>query len=109
MDKTAFREALIARLDLTGMPAAELARRTGVSKTIIDKLRQRRVEVTNVNDAVLIARFFGQSVEDFMGIRSSPGKRGVIDEITLELSAMPPNLQKVALAQLRALREIRGR
>ena len=51
LEKERFREALIERMNLTGVTAAELARRTGVSKPQIDKLRQRKSAVTNVYDA----------------------------------------------------------
>lgn len=42
MERTGFRESLNQRLEATGLTATELARRTGVSKAIIDKLRQRK-------------------------------------------------------------------
>lgn len=38
--RTRFREAMIEHLDRAGMTSAELARRSGVPKTLIDKLRQ---------------------------------------------------------------------
>lgn len=36
--RTRFREAMIEHLDRAGMTSAELARRSGVPKTLIDKL-----------------------------------------------------------------------
>jgi hypothetical protein len=98
-EKLRFREALIERMELTGVGAAEISRRTGVPKGVIDKLRQRRTDVTNVYDAILLARFFGQTVEDFIGLRRKPGK---IDEIVEMIALLPPDLRDVIHAQIRA-------
>lgn len=40
--RTRFREAMIEHLDRAGMTSAELAKRSGVPKTLIDKLRHRK-------------------------------------------------------------------
>lgn len=66
--KTRFRESLIEHMARTGTTAAGLARATGVSKAQIDKLVQRKVEVTNVADAIRIATYFNMSVEEFSGL-----------------------------------------
>lgn len=71
-DKERFRETLIARVHASGITVAELSRRTGVSKPQLDKLMQRRVVTTNVDDATKLARFFGETVEGLMGI-GNPG------------------------------------
>lgn len=105
LDKTRFREALIERMELTGVTAAALARKTGVSKPQIDKLRQRRSEVTNVYDAVLIARFFGQTVEEFMGIAA---KSVTQDEVLGLLAQLPPAMRELIILQLKALVAIRA-
>jgi len=100
LDKERFREALIERMDLTRVTAAELARRTGVSKPLIDKLRQRKSEVTNVYDAILIARFFGQNVEDFMGVARKASKHQEILDI---LATLPPDTRDMLVLQIKAL------
>ena len=61
--KLRFRETLIRLMDTKRVTAAELSRKTGISKGTIDKLRQRKVDVTNAFDAMKIAMFFGMSVE----------------------------------------------
>lgn len=106
IDRTRFREALIERMEVTGMTAVELARRSGVAKSQIDKLRQRKTETTNVIDAVVIARVFGQSVEDFMGIRSRAEK---INELNQLIERLPPDVKETVLVQLRALAAVRSK
>jgi len=100
IDRLSFREAMIERLDLTGITVADLARKTGVSKGLLDKLRQRRTETPNVYDAMLISRFFGQTVEEFMGIRSRAEKR---DEIIEMLKLLSPEHRAMMIAQIQAV------
>lgn len=104
LEKERFREALIERMNLTGVTAAELARRTGVSKPQIDKLRQRKSAVTNVYDAILIARFFGQPLEEFMGVAKKSAKH---QEILDLLAAMPPEVKDMLVLQIKALASMR--
>lgn len=104
LEKERFREALIERMELTGISAAELSRRTGVSKPQIDKLRQRRSAVTNVYDAILIARYFGQPLEEFMGISKRHSKQ---QEILDLLAVMPPEVREIMMLQIRALASVK--
>lgn len=106
LERNRFREALIARMELVGIGAADLSRRTGVSKSQIDKLRQRKTEVTNVYDAVLIARYFGQPVEEFMGIAPRQAKQ---DEISDALASLPPEVRDLFLLQIKAVAANRQR
>lgn len=105
LERDRFREALIERMDLTGISATELARRSGVSKATIDKLRQRRVEVTNIHDAILLARVFQQNVEDFMGVSKNAQKQA---EVVSLFASLPESLRETMLVQLRALVQARG-
>lgn len=104
VERQRFREALIERLNITGLTVAELARRSGVAKSQLDKLRQRKVDTTNVHDAVLIARFFGQSVEDFMGLRKRADRS---DEVADLIQILPHNHKEIILAQVRAVIALR--
>lgn len=106
MKRIDFREALVARLELTGTTSSHLALRTGVSKGIIDKLRQRRIETTNVHDAMLIADFFGQSVEGFCGSKTSGHRTSMAARIGQEAAALPVDLQHFMLAQMRLLAKL---
>lgn len=95
-----FREALIEKMDMVGITAAELSRRTGVSKAQIDKLRQRKTEVTNVNDAIRLALFFGQPIEDFMGLTKRGTKQ---QEIIEKLGLLPPEVRDVFVVSINAM------
>ena len=68
LPRTAFREALISAIARTDVSVADISRSTGVSKDQLHKLVQRRVDSTNVADAVRIATFFGQSIEEFLEV-----------------------------------------
>lgn len=55
------------------MTVAEVARRSGVSKDQLNKLKQRASAKTNVDDAKLVAGAFGKSLDDFLnGSEPSP-------------------------------------
>lgn len=62
-----FRDAFVAHLERTGATVADIARKRGLSKGQLDKLRQGRTQKTNVDDAVEIAAYFGKSVDEFIG------------------------------------------
>lgn len=71
-EKTGFREAFIAAYERSGMTIPEIAQGAGVSKDILNKLKQRRVSAPNVMDAIKIAHFFGMSIEAFIGLTERP-------------------------------------
>lgn len=62
-----FREAFLARVDQAGASMTDIARATGVSLDVLKKLRGRADASTTVENAVLIAAFFGETVNDFLG------------------------------------------
>ncbi|MEL6324598.1 MAG: hypothetical protein AAFQ84_10265 [Pseudomonadota bacterium] len=64
--KTAFREAFIARMSAGDVRVADLVRETGVSRSKIEKLLKRSNDRVEVEDAISVAAFFGQTVEEFM-------------------------------------------
>jgi transcriptional regulator with XRE-family HTH domain len=73
-DDTTFGAALIRHMDQSGIGAAELSRKSNVSKAQIDKLRQRKSRTTNVDDAMRLAAAFGMTLEDFCAVSgSNPG------------------------------------
>jgi transcriptional regulator with XRE-family HTH domain len=86
-----------------------LARRTGISKPQLDKLMQRRVVATNVDDATKLARFFGDTVEDFMRITepgSEPGNS--LARIRLLAGQLSPAEQDMLEAQIAGLLARKG-
>lgn len=61
-----FREAFLEALQLTQWSVAEVARRAGVSKDQLDKLKQRENARTNVDDARAVANAFGYTIDEFL-------------------------------------------
>ena len=66
--KEAFRESLIAHIATYRISIAKLSRETGVSLSLIQSLNQRKSVCPNVDDAIKLARYFGKSVEEFVGV-----------------------------------------
>ena len=66
MSKMLFKDALIRHLEESGLSVAEIARRSGVGKGQLDKLRQGKSKSTNVDDAARIAVSFGMTLDDFL-------------------------------------------
>ena len=60
-----FRLGLKAQIDACDTTVAEISRKTGVSRDVINKLPAREGASTTVENAVALAAFFGAQVEDF--------------------------------------------
>lgn len=69
MAKT-FRQAFLKALEESGFSVAEVARRSGVSKDQLNKLKQRDTAKTNVDDALKVAAVFGVTLEEFVNDQS---------------------------------------
>lgn len=102
---TLFRESLIAKMDEAGITAAELSRRTGVSKTKIDKLRQRVTVETTVSDAIIMANFFGMTVEELMGLSA---RQAAVDQLMALIARLTPEQSRMLQAQIQGLLALRG-
>lgn len=61
-----FRSALLWHMEMNGTTIAELVSRTGVSRDVINKLKAREDASTTVENAMLIAAFYGKSVNQFI-------------------------------------------
>jgi transcriptional regulator with XRE-family HTH domain len=88
-----FREALVAALDEHGTSVRELAKGAGVSVDQLYKVKQGKSSSTNVDDAAKIARYFGQTLDQFMG--SPDGEYP--HEIALLYSRLPDDLRRKLL------------
>lgn len=99
-DRTAFRERFIREVEAAGLTSAEISKATGVPKPLIDKLRQRRAEATNVDAAIRLARFFGMTVEEMAG--SAP-ENPEIAEILALILRLSPEEKALVLAQLEGI------
>lgn len=67
MPSLTFRDAFLLALEQNNVSMAEISRRTGVSLEQMKKLKQGKTQKTNVEDAMKIATYFGQSLEKFIG------------------------------------------
>ncbi len=61
-----FRTALLWHMDKHGTSIAELVTRTGVSRDVINKLKAREDASTTVENGMLIAAFYGKTVNQFV-------------------------------------------
>jgi len=98
MGKT-FRIAFIEALEMTGLSVAEVARKSGVSKDQLNKLKQRDNAKTNVDDAKLVANAFGYTLDEFL----SDNLRHDTDEavrLWLKLTEMERHLIRIAAKEL---------
>jgi ribonucleoside-diphosphate reductase alpha chain len=69
-----FNEAFEKHLSASGKKLADVARESGVSRDVLNKLRSRENASTSVENAIRIAQAFGSSLEDFLGdVSKNPG------------------------------------
>jgi transcriptional regulator with XRE-family HTH domain len=95
-----FRQALLDACDRTQTSLRAVANSTGVSYEQLKKLKQGKSQSTNVDDAVLIANFFGMSLDEFLG-DDTHQKR---DEILDLYSRLAPQERELLLAAARGFR-----
>jgi len=63
-----FRDAFVDRLQQTGTQVAELAREAGVSKDMLNKLKQGKSQSINADDAIKVAAYFDETLNQFVGL-----------------------------------------
>lgn len=99
-----FRDALLWHMDAHSVGPTELATATGVSLDAIKKLRGRGTAQTATENAILIAGYFGKSVEQFMKAgETKPGQ--TLSELTCLLT---PEEERIIAAQIQGLLVSRG-
>jgi transcriptional regulator with XRE-family HTH domain len=64
--KRTFREAFIEALEVNQVSPNKVSLATGVSVHQLKKLREGKSLSTNVDDAIMIARFFGATLDEFL-------------------------------------------
>lgn len=81
-----FREALIWHMNQQETPISELVRETGVSRDVINKLRARPGSSTTAENAMLIASYYGKSVNDFISCKpaSEAGRLAALFDLLSE-------------------------
>lgn len=100
-----FRDALNAHLERLGLSVAELSRGTGVPKTLLYKLSQKKVTSTNVEDAIKIANYFGMTVEEFVGLTEGMTKVEAAAALLPRLSSRNVEVVEVLVRALLASKD----
>lgn len=98
-----FRDALLWHMDQHHTTIADLARGSGVSSDIIKKLRTRNSS-TSAESAIAIARYYGETLEQFIAceVRPEAGFQDLWARLT-------PDERRIVQAQIEGLLSSRGR
>lgn len=100
-----FRKALIWHMDHHGTAIADLVKATGVSRDVINKLKAREGSSTTAENAMLIAAYYGKSVNDFVALREA----SEATRTAAMLDLLQPEERRLLQAQIRGLLSERGR
>ena len=94
-----FRHALIWHMDKEDTSISDLVSATGVSRDVINKLRARPNSSTTVENAMLIAAYFGKTVNQFISLdETSPD-----DAAASLIGLLTPEERRLLEAQMRGL------
>lgn len=100
MSKT-FSDAFNEHLASTGAKVTDIAGKSGVKPDALYSLKYGKSRNMNVEDAIRVAQYFGETVEQFMGL--APGQvRDTLVEQIAQLSPREQKLLEVSLASILA-------
>ena len=66
-----FRHALLRHMEEHGTAISDLVAATGVSRDVINKLKAREKSSTTVENGMLIAAFYGKTVNQFVSMQET--------------------------------------
>lgn len=92
-------------MERTNTSIPTLSKATGVTENVIKKLRSRPDGSTVVVNAVLIANYFGMSVEKFLRMEE-PDHTSELKELS---DLLLPDEQRLVEAQVRGILQSRGK
>lgn len=95
-----FLDALQRHMAASGDDVTTLAARAGVSRDAIYKVTYRKTRTPSLETIIRVARAYGETVEEFMGL--TPAQ--IRDELLDEIGRLSPSERAVLLASLTALR-----
>lgn len=101
LDMKTFQQALMEAVERNGVSLRSVAEATGVSYEQLKKLKQNKSKSTNVDDAIKIAAYFGQSVDDFIdhpGLKADLDLSAVLSQLTQEERRFLLNAAKAQIA-----------
>lgn len=94
-----FRDAFLESLEITGLSVSQVAKKSGVSKDQLNKLKQRDNAKTNVDDAKLVANAFGYTLDEFLSDNLRHDKDETV-RLWLKLTEMERRLIRSAAKEL---------
>jgi len=100
-----FRTALLQHIEKHETNVTHLAAATGVSRDAINKLRAREGSTTNVENAMLIAAYYGKTVNQFVSMK--PASEASVISALVEL--MRPEEQQRLAGKIREILAERAR
>jgi plasmid maintenance system antidote protein VapI len=94
-----FRSALLWHMEQHQTTITDLVKSTGVSRDIINKLKGRENSSTTVENGMLIAAFYGKTVNDFINLKpaTDSGRTAAI------LDLLKPEERQLLEAQIRGI------
>lgn len=99
-----FRHALLWHMDKHETKIADLVKETGISRDVINKLRARENSSTTAENALLIASYYGKTLEQF--IRCDDARDDAV--LTTLAGMLRPEEAEMLEAQLRGILASRG-
>lgn len=101
-----FRTALLWHMEHHKTTISELVAATGVSRDVINKLRTRAEATTSAENSILIAAYYGKSVNRFVSLKESSAS----DRMLAMMDLLTPEEQLILDAQIQGIvsRRLRG-
>ena len=100
-----FRDALLWHMDAKKTAIADLARGSGVSVDIINKLKAREGSSTTAENARAIAAYYGQTLDQFMKCEAESEESAFIALVGM----LSHEERRILLAQMRGILSARER
>lgn len=100
----AFQQALAWHMLKHDTKIVDLVKNTGVSRDVLNKLLGRKTASTSVENAILIAAYYGKTVNQFMDCSDiTPA-----DQAQNVFELLPPEDQRLLHAQMLGILRARG-
>ena len=99
-----FRNALLWHMDRHKTKISDLVKATGISRDVINKLKSRENSSTTVENALLIASFYGETLEQFFQCETTKSEN-VLSSLAQMLR---PEEVEMLEAQVRGILASRG-
>jgi len=94
-----FRNALLWHMDKNDTRMIDIVRATGVSNDVLKKLRTRENYSTTVENGLLIAAFYGKTVNQFVALEETSEN----DVISALVSMMQPEEKQLLAGKIREI------